>query len=793
MPAAILSKETDMRPNPSHAVRRWVLLAALALLVPAVPGAAAVPGVMQVEGVLTATGGGPVADGEYTMTFKLYAAESGGEAIWFEPALKLPVVGGAFGHVLGAQKALKPEVFAGMAAVWLGVQIDSETELPRKSLMSVPFTLRAAMAEGIDCSGCVSLAHLAPEVLAPYAKTASLAAVATSGKYADLTGAPDLAAYAKVVDLVPYAKTADLAAYAETSALASVALSGAYADLENKPLLAKLGASCGTGLVVKGLKVDGSYECVAAMDPSALPKDALDEVSNGLLYNQFNEVAASLKAPVAIPDNNPVGVSDAIDVPDFGTAQALTVSVELANSDTSNLQLLLIDPANTKYVLWDKTAKGTVIKTTWPSPTKTVSGDLSTWIGKNPKGKWYLQAIDTAFLNNGSDGQIKSWSVNVQILSSAKVGMAGALVLKTATDPPFPCDASVVGALYFDTKANAIRYCTLGVWRSLADTCGNGILETTEECDDGNNADGDGCSRICQSVCGDGKTVGKEECDDGNTADGDWCTSKCEAVGSCAKLLAAAKLEGKSLADGVYTIGGSGINPFEVYCDMTTEGGGWTLVLNLDTSDGSVRHYDDTTFWTAKNVVGAANSWASADYKGKSVEIVPGKSFLMRLHNSGTTKAYATYNLLSDYAGKPLLHLLNTVASAVVTGGRDKQSGSIGANGRARNAGDIFADHAYPVILNSRYSPVDSDNYTRLGANFSDACGTINCDGHNYGGWGGRHFRSGWGAYYEGAAVNGYCSSQGGFGSNGSAYNGNNAYSGCSPSLVDVDLAVFVR
>ncbi len=69
----------------------------------------------------------------------------------------------------------------------------------------------------------------------------------------------------------------------------------------------------------------------------------------------------------------------------------------------------------------------------------------------------------------------------------------------------------------------------------------------------------------------------------------------------------------------------------------------------------------------------------------------------------------------------------------------------------------------------------------------------ITCDGHNYGGLGGRHFRSSWGAYWEGAALNGYCNSQGGYGSNGSAYNGSNAFAGCSPSLVDVDFAIYVR
>ena len=29
-------------------------------------------------------------------------------------------------------------------------------------------------------------------------------------------------------------------------------------------------------------------------------------------------------------------------------------------------------------------------------------------------------------------------------------------------------------------------------------------------------------------VCGDGKITGNEACDDGNTADGDGCSAKCE-------------------------------------------------------------------------------------------------------------------------------------------------------------------------------------------------------------------------------------------------------------------------
>lgn len=69
--------------------------------------------------------------------------------------------------------------------------------------------------------------------------------------------------------------------------------------------------------------------------------------------------------------------------------------------------------------------------------------------------------------------------------------------------------------------------------------CGNGIIETGEQCDDGNTVTGDGCSAVCISefeesdpICGDGKLSQFEQCDDGNNTDGDGCSAVCrvEAV-----------------------------------------------------------------------------------------------------------------------------------------------------------------------------------------------------------------------------------------------------------------------
>ncbi len=62
------------------------------------------------------------------------------------------------------------------------------------------------------------------------------------------------------------------------------------------------------------------------------------------------------------------------------------------------------------------------------------------------------------------------------------------------------------------------------------ESCGNGVVEFPEECDDGNVQSGDGCNASCQvePFCGNGQQEGSEECDDGNNLDGDGCSATCE-------------------------------------------------------------------------------------------------------------------------------------------------------------------------------------------------------------------------------------------------------------------------
>lgn len=63
------------------------------------------------------------------------------------------------------------------------------------------------------------------------------------------------------------------------------------------------------------------------------------------------------------------------------------------------------------------------------------------------------------------------------------------------------------------------------------DGCGNGDLDGDEDCDDGGNRAGDGCTPDCLFECGNGVLDLGELCDDGNRLDGDGCPADCGFVG----------------------------------------------------------------------------------------------------------------------------------------------------------------------------------------------------------------------------------------------------------------------
>lgn len=565
-----------------------VRVAAVAAALSALPAVAwAVPNQVTVEGILNSSAGGPAPDGTYNLTFAIYKDLAGGVPIWTEAAAAVALKNGQFQWHLGSKVALTPKLLANLTTTYLGIKVESDAELPRLQVLSTAYAMRAAVAEGIDCSGCITAGQIDPTVLSVYAKSAGLAKVATSGLYSDLTGGPDLTGYAKTTALAlvatsgkygdllnqpalkavattgsytdllnqpalkpvattglyasltgaPVLKTvatsglySDLTGipvlkavatsglYADLTgapALKAVATTGAYADLTGKPTLAAINSQCGTNLFVKGINADGTLNCgpvtlTSSAVLAALPGDGLNEISNNLISNQFTDSVKGALA-IAIPDNNPSGVADTITFPDIGFAQKLTVNLDVVNSDVSTLEILLTDPKGVVYYLCGPV---TPAGPTWPAglPTgtpcgsgasfaksfgdpalgfvKPITGDLTTWVTKNPVGKWTLKVYDTKFFNNTFDGSIKSWSISLSTLSNKKIQVAGdaivdgnaSLTTATFSGPVVFNDAALFQNNWCPTQPNGERsivangVCTPGVgammnWANAVNHC----------------------------------------------------------------------------------------------------------------------------------------------------------------------------------------------------------------------------------------------------------------------------------------------------------------------------------
>ena len=512
-------------------------LAALAATLPAAPAVATVPSAAWFEGALRSAGGAPAADGAYKVTFSLYAASQGGSALWQEAGVDVQVLGGAFAVALGAKTPIDAKLVSGN--LWLGVQVGADPELPRVAVQSVAFALRAAVADAIDCTGCVASSALT--------FTGDLDLGGNSLKAKNITASGDL--FAKSVT--------------------AATLAGDGSKITG---VAKANTACKSGLAVTGIAGDGTLIC-GAVGSSA-------EVLGGKLTDILTETASPPGLPVAIPDNTGVEAVAIATYGDVGTAMSVSLHIKVSNTDLSAVRIVVLPPddkikglticdpcgaANAKSYDAVLTNKSTL-----------KSGTLATYDGQPLKGTWTLKVLDTDFcapqapgnkdlcdLNKGVDGAIEAFEVDASVTASQSVKTTGTFQFGLFPSAPFVCTLSKRGHAFFETSSGQLHLCDGTAWRQVqtATLCGNKVVNGGEQCDDGNLVDTDACTSACKNnVCGDGiVNVSVEQCDDGNSIDNDACSNTCKAAFTSVTFT---------------TCGATGINgPSQTACNSAYGGG----------------------------------------------------------------------------------------------------------------------------------------------------------------------------------------------------------------------------
>lgn len=116
--------------------------------------AAGAPGLISYQGFIEQNDGQPFT-GNATLTFGIYAAPSGGSAIWQETQNNVAVKAGFFSALLGSSTPLAAANFDGTER-YLQVAVDigaGPTTLPRQRLAAVPYALQAQAAASAPWDG----------------------------------------------------------------------------------------------------------------------------------------------------------------------------------------------------------------------------------------------------------------------------------------------------------------------------------------------------------------------------------------------------------------------------------------------------------------------------------------------------------------------------------------------------------------------------------------------------------------------------------------------------------------
>jgi cysteine-rich repeat protein len=452
---------------------RFCLLTLICLLAgPAVAQDA--PITLTYQGTL-ADAGGLAISGVRSVTFRLYEQAEGGEALWTENHAETDVVDGMFNSVLGLRSEFDGGVMAA-ERLYLGVQVGDDVEMAPR--MRVGGALKAQWAAVAAHAKDVRGESIHPATVS----IGDTLVIDDGGRW---VGAP--------TGLVGPA-----GADGAVGAAGPRGERGLQGDIGERGPRGDLGPRGDPGPQGErgpqgAIGLDGPRGAVGAEGPRGRPANFLDD-ADGDGWFDWLELAVG---------SDPVRAEDAPRDDDFdGIADALKGARGA------------VGPAGEQGPVGPVGADGP-IGTQGPIGTP---GDVGP-VG--PDGQVGPQGPVGEPGPVGPAGEVGPIGPTG---SAGDQGPPGSDAESCTITPLVIAGQAVAGAITLTCGAQApVRLTVL--------QCGDGNIDASETCDDGNLVGGDGCDARCILECGNNVQGADEECDDGNVIPNDACTDTCrEAV-----------------------------------------------------------------------------------------------------------------------------------------------------------------------------------------------------------------------------------------------------------------------
>ncbi|MFV0277418.1 MAG: proprotein convertase P-domain-containing protein [Parahaliea sp.] len=156
-----------------------------------------------------------------------------------------------------------------------------------------------------------------------------------------------------------------------------------------------------------GIAVAGDW-VLTVIDRAAIDVGVLESWRLELILAGADPCRADREPGLQIPDNDPAGVSDSVELAAAGTVGSVQVTVDITHSYIGDLRVTLRSPSGTRVVLHDRSGWGADnILTTYDAASAPALAGLA---GEAIAGNWQLQVVDLA----GRDlGKLNRWGLRV--------------------------------------------------------------------------------------------------------------------------------------------------------------------------------------------------------------------------------------------------------------------------------------------------------------------------------------------------------------------------------------------